>query len=222
MPPEAMRRLFETAGALANIPPRYNVAPTQDAPVVRLRADGERAIAMLRWGLVPAWSEGPDSGYRMINARAETVATKPAFRGAFRRRRCLVPADGFYEWRKEGARKQPYRIRLRGGGPFAFAGLWERWSPERGDAEVIESFTIVVTDANALLEPIHERMPVILAQSDYGAWLDVQGTEPEAAQALLRPYPPDQMEAYPVSLRVNSPRNDDPECIAPLHGEAAL
>ncbi len=158
----------------------------------------------------------------MINARAETVATKPAFHRAFGRRRCLVPADGFYEWRKEGARKQPYRIRLNDGGLFAFAGLWERWSPERGDAEAIESFTVIVTNANALLEPIHDRMPAILAPSDYEAWLDARATPPEAAQALLRPYPPDRMEAYPVSLRVNSPRNDDPECIAPLQGEAAL
>jgi putative SOS response-associated peptidase YedK len=221
-PPEAMRRLFHTSGALLNVPPRYNIAPTQEAAVVRLRAEGGRELVLLRWGLVPSWSQGPDSGYGMINARAETVADKPAFRGAFRRRRCLVPADGFYEWRKEGARKQPYRVRLEDGGLFSFAGLWEHWEggPE-GAPQAIESFTIIVTDANELLKPIHERMPVIVAPSDHDAWLDAEGTRPEDAAALLRPFPADRMEAYRVSLRVNSPRNDDPGCIAPLQDQPA-
>ncbi len=153
-------RLAEAFGVrdLPNLPPRYNIAPTQDAAVVRPGPEGEaRELAMLRWGLVPSWSEGP-SAYSMINARAETVATKPAFRAAFRHRRCLVPADGFYEWQRVDGGKQPYLVELASGEPFAFAGLWEHW--EGGD--VIESFTIIVTEANELLRPIHERMPVIL------------------------------------------------------------
>ena len=149
----------------------------------------------------------------MINARAETVAEKPAYRNAFKQRRCLVPADGFYEWRAEGKRKQPFFIRLKDGSPLAFAGLWERW--EKPGAAPIQSFTIVVTQANEMMRAIHERMPVILHPSVFDAWLDA--TTPAAeAQALLRPYDPDAMEAFPVSTRVNSPRNDDPDCIAPL------
>lgn len=217
LPPEAMSRLFRTTGALPNLAPRYNIAPTQDSAVVRLRLDGSRELALMRWGLVPPWSEGPQGAYSMINARAETVADKPAFRSAFRRRRCLVPADGFYEWRKEGRGKQPYHIRLEGGAAFAFAGLWERWEGREGAAHrVVESFTIVVTEANALLRPIHDRMPVVLAESDYDAWLDTEGTDAEAAKALLRPFAPEEMEAYAVATRVNSPRYDDPACIEPL------
>ena len=162
-----MRRVFNVTGPLPNVPPRYNIAPTQDAPVVRQTKDAdEREMDMLRWGLVPSWSQGPDSGYSMINARAETVATKPAFRSAFRFRRCLVPADGFYEWRKVAGRKQPYRITVKDGEPFAFAGLWEHWTGP--DGYVVQSFTIVVTEANELLRPIHDRMPVILDPADYG------------------------------------------------------
>lgn len=212
-PPEAMRRLFQFRRALRNLPPRYNIAPTQDAPVVRLSADGERELAMLRWGLVPSWSQDPKSGYSTINARAETVAEKPAFRSAFKSRRCLVPADGFYEWQKVDTRKQPYRIAMKDDGLFAFAGLWERW--EKG--ETIESFTIIVTQANDLLKPIHDRMPVILDPLDYEPWLDT-GTSPAAAQKLLRPFPSDAMRAYPVSTRVNSPRNDDASVIEALAG----
>lgn len=214
-PPEAMARLFRITAPLPNLPPRYNIAPTQDAPVVRPLVEGPmgRALAMLRWGLVPHWSVAPDSRYSMFNARAETVAEKRAFRQAFRQRRCLVPADGFYEWRKEGGRKQPYHIRLKGGGLFAFAGLWEYW---RGAETIIESFAIIVTDANALLRPIHERMPVILHGADHDAWLDAGSTGPEDAKALLRPFPADEMEAHAVSSRVNSARHDDPACIAPV------
>jgi putative SOS response-associated peptidase YedK len=159
----------------------------------------------------------------MINARAETVAEKPAFRGAFRRRRCLVPADGFYEWRSEGRRKQPYRIRLKSGTTFAFAGLWEhREAPEGAPGGAIESFTIIVTDANALLRPIHDRMPVILNPSDHDAWLDTRAAAPDEAKALLKPFPADEMEIYAVSTRVNSPRFDDPELIEPMGGALPL
>ncbi len=213
--PEALRRLFQVPGPLTNLPPRYNLAPTQDAPVVRQREDGgERELVMLRWGLVPSWSQGPDSGYSMINARAETVATKPAFRAAFRSRRCLVPADGFYEWQAQPGHKQPYRITLTDGEPFAFAGLREHWTAP--DGYTIQSFTIVVTDANALLRPIHDRMPVILDPADYALWL---GEEPEAGigvGTLLKPFPAEAMVAYPVSRRVSNPRNDDALCVKPL------
>ena len=212
-PAEAMTRLFGVTLPLPNFPPRYNIAPTQDAPVVRAAAGGGREFALLRWGLVPSWSKGPDPAYSMINARAETVAEKPAYRNAFKQRRCLVPADGFYEWRAEGKRKQPFFVRLKTGGPLAFAGLWERW--EKSGLAPIQSFVIVVTEANELMRAIHERMPVILHPSIFDAWLDPK-TAPAAAQALLRPYDPDAMEAFPVSARVNSPRHDDPDCIAPL------
>lgn len=213
--PEAMRRLFDTEGPLANLPPRYNIAPTQDAPVVRPSEGGAgRELVLLRWGLVPSWSQGPDSSYRMINARAETVHAKPAFRAAFRARRCLVPASGFFEWRGGKGGKQPYHIGLADGGPFAMAGLWEHWARE--GAEAIESFAIIVTDANALLRPIHDRMPVIVDPADYALWLEGGAEAAARARELLRPYPAEALTAYPVSPRVNTPRNDDAECIAPL------
>ncbi len=217
-PVDALRALFGFAGPPPNLPARYNIAPTQEAPVVRRRGPGAaRELALLRWGLVPSWADGPRTGYRMINARAETVARKPAFRAAFRRRRCLVPADGFYEWRAEGKRKQPYRVAFEDGAPFAFAGLWERW---RGaDGGEIESFAIVVTDANALLRPIHDRMPVILAPDDHEAWLT--GEDGDALSGLLRPHPGTGMIVYPVSPRVNDPRNDDRVCVEPLAAGSA-
>ncbi len=216
VPPEAMRWLFALTGPLPNFEARYNIAPTQDAPVIRLNAaSGERKAAMFRWGLVPSWSKGPDSRHLMINARAETVAEKPAFRAALRHRRCLVPADGFYEWRKEGARKQPYRICQHDGEPFALAGLWERWE---GAGEAIHSFAIVVTEANDLVRPIHDRMPVILDPLDYGAWLGA-GAADEATR-LLKPFGEGELTAYPVSLHVNSPKNDDRGCIDPVDSEA--
>jgi len=216
--PEAMRRLFAADGPLPNWPPRYNIAPTQTAPVVRRRPAGQgNEIALLRWGLVPTWSKGPDPALSMINARAETVATKPAYRAAFRQRRCLVPADGFFEWQKlpgTGGKptKQPSYIRMKDSAPFAFAGLWEHW--RGGDGSVIESFTIIVTDANELVRPIHDRMPVILDASSCGLWLEAK-TPPELLEALLRPFPARAMTAIKVSTRVNSPKNDDLACIEP-------
>ncbi|MDH3595076.1 MAG: SOS response-associated peptidase [Rhodospirillales bacterium] len=213
-PAEALRRVF---GFLEqpNLAPAYNIAPTQAVAVLRLGADGMRHFARLRWGLVPAWAKDLSIGARMINARAESVADKPAFRSAFRQRRCLVMADGFYEWQKcpEGP-KQPYRIALADGGPFGFAGLWESWT-DKGSGETVETCTIVTTEANELLTPIHHRMPVILAPEDVAAWLDAAAS-PEAAQALLRPCPAAVLVAYPVSTRVNKVANDDPGVIAPL------
>ena len=206
-------RLAEAFGVreLPNLRPRYNIAPSQDVVAIRRAAEG-RELALLRWGLIPFWAKDAAIGNRMINARAETVAEKPAFRAAFRRRRCLIAADGFYEWRKtDGGAKQPYYIRLADDAPFAFAGLWERWAPPDDDA--VESCTLITTAANDLLKPIHDRMPVILAPSDHDAWLDA---EAPSAEALLRPYPADDMIAVPIGRLVNDPRSDEAACIAPL------
>jgi len=175
--PEAMRALFDYEN-LPNLEPRYNIAPTQMVPVVRLAAAGRRELALLRWGLIPHWARDPSMGARLINARAETVAGKPAFRDAFAHRRCLVPADGFYEWRTENGRKQPFRIGIKGGGVFAFAGLWESWTAPEGaggaiaPGDAVETVTIITTDANEKLRPIHHRMPVILPVEGYATWLD--------------------------------------------------
>jgi putative SOS response-associated peptidase YedK len=166
--------------------PRFNIAPSQAVPAVR-QGEEQRELVMLRWGLIPAWAKEEKSGYRMINARAETVASKPAFRSALRYRRCLLPADGFYEWRAGPRGKQPYYIRLREGDVFAFAGLWEHW--EGPDGKVIESCTIIVTNANEVLRPVHDRMPVILDPADYHRWLDPSCHDPSALTLLLQLYP---------------------------------
>ncbi len=213
-PVEALRRLFRFAGPALNLAARYNVAPRQDVPVVRLAEGGTRAIAMLRWGLVPFWAKDAAIGDRLINARSETAHEKPSFRAAFKARRCILPADGFYEWKKEGKAKQPYRIGLEDGGPFGLAGLWERWDDPSGG--VLETCAILTCEANETLRPIHHRMPVILAPDDHGAWLDTGATDLAAARALLRPYPTALMVACAVSRRVNNARNDDPACIEPL------
>lgn len=192
--------------------PRYNIAPTQPVlTVVQTSDDSKRLARLLRWGLIPMWAEGPNAGTRMINARAETVATKPAFRRAFRERRCLVLADGFYEWQRQNHHKQPFYIRLRDGRPFAFAGLWERWVPP--DGQPLDSCTIITTVANDLIKPLHVRMPVLLAPGNYDVWLDPSFREAEHLQALLHPYAADEMMTYPVSTRVNNPANDSPECV---------
>lgn len=192
--------------------PRYNIAPTQDAPVLILRAD-TRVLTSMRWGLVPSWAKDKSIGNRMINARAETLAEKPSFKRAFASRRCLIPADGFYEWRKGfGKRKTPMRFVLRDREPFAFAGLWERWRGGGGD---LCTFTIITTSANELIEPVHHRMPAILKQEDENEWLDPEA-KPDRLPALLAPYPADRMEAYDVSTVVNAPVNDSPACIEPV------
>jgi putative SOS response-associated peptidase YedK len=205
-------RLADDAVPL-NLGPRYNIAPTENAPIVRLRRDGSgRELVMARWGLVPPWSKDV-SGARAINARAETVHHLPTFRGAFAKRRCLVAADGFFEWRKlPGGGKQPYFLTLPDERPFAFAGLWEIWRSPSG--ERVDSFTIVVTAANDLLRPVHDRMPVILETDRFDAWLDV-GRSAAEARRLLVPYE-GPMVAFPVSRRVNKAGDDDPVCIAPV------
>jgi putative SOS response-associated peptidase YedK len=202
--------------------PRYNIAPTQDAPVLRQRREpkGERTLQMLRWGLIPSWAKDTKIAAKLINARAESIAEKPSFRSAFRRRRCLVPADGFYEWRAEGTRKQPYLIARRDREPFAFAGLWERWTPKEPDADSAstDSFTIITADANALLKPLHVRMPVILAPADYGIWLDPEAAEADLL-ALLKPAPQEWLGYAPVSPRVNAAAVDDAALIETIGAE---
>ncbi len=212
-PAEALSRLFR-APAPAGLAPRYNIAPTQTVLAVRLAADGEtREMVGLRWGLIPSWAKDPEIGNRLINARAETVAEKPSFRASFRRRRCLVPASGFYEWRPVNGAKQPYHCALADGAPFAIAGLWERWSD--ADGAEIETCTLLTTEANALLAPIHARMPVIVAAEDHALWLDVDLKMTELLEPVMRPFDPARMAAQPVSRRVNNVRNDDTACLEP-------
>jgi putative SOS response-associated peptidase YedK len=191
--------------------PRYNIAPTQPVLVVR-QEDGARRLRAVQWGLVPSWADDPAMGAKLINARGETVAEKPSFRSAFARRRCLVPADGFYEWQAsgKGRPKQPYYIRMEDERPFAFAGLWEYWEGAEG---ALETCTIITTEPNDLLRPLHNRMPVILPAADYAQWLDPD-TPRGPLGALLRPYPPEEMSAYPVRRTVNNARHEGPECIA--------
>lgn len=200
--------------AIPELQPRYNIAPTQPVAAVRLAAvSAVRELALLHWGLIPFWAKDPSIGARMINARSETVAEKPAFRAAFRRRRCLVLADGFYEWQKLNGGKQPFYVCFRDRQPFAFAGLWEHWEGPEG---AIESCTLLTTEPNDLLRSLHNRMPVILHPTDYALWLDPAVEEPDRLQPLLLPFPAEEMDAYPVSRWVNRPQNDDPRCIEPL------
>ena len=199
---------------VSDIKPRYNIAPTQSVlTVLQPAASANRQSKMLHWGLIPSWAKDRKMGSKLINARAETVAEKPAFRSAFRKRRCLVVADGFYEWQPQENKKQkqPFYFRLSDGEPFALAGLWEHWQDATG--EEIESCTVLTTEANDLMRPIHNRMPVILEAKNYDLWLDPEGTKPEVLQPLLHPYPPEEMTAYPVSTVVNKPVNDSAECI---------
>ncbi len=210
-PVEELAEEFGFEASSVELPPNYNVAPTQEVAAV-LEEGGERRLELLRWGLIPSWADDPGIGSRMINARSETAPEKPSFRRAFRERRCLIPADGFYEWQRTNGAKQPYYIRMKEGHPFAFAGLWESWKD--GSGPEIHSCTILTTKPNALAAEIHDRMPVILPHGAYDAWLDPEA-ERDELYGLLAPYPEDEMEAYPVSRFVNSPQNNDPRCIEP-------
>jgi putative SOS response-associated peptidase YedK len=209
--PEALRRLFNFDN-MPNLGPRYNIAPTQDVAVIHMPDNSGRALSMMRWGLIPSWFKEIGRTAPMINARSDTISQKPSFRAAFDSRRCLVPADGFYEWRTEDGKKQPFRIGMKGGAPMAFAGIWEHWESPEGDRT--NSVAIVTTEANSKLHPIHARMPAILDPDDYDRWLGAE--DGSSVQPLLHPYPPDNMAFYRVGLRVNSVRNDDADCIAPL------
>jgi putative SOS response-associated peptidase YedK len=196
------------------LPARYNVAPSQTVPVIRMAADGsKRECALLRWGLVPSWAKEMTQSASTINARAETLLEKPTFRTPFRRRRCLVPADGFYEWKATGQKhKQPFAIRPADGNPLAFAGLWDRWQSPEG--EVLESMTVVTTSANELLRPLHERMPVILPREHYALWLDPK-EKPEDLLSLLLPYPDNLLTLTAVSPYVSNARHEGPRCLEP-------
>ena len=203
-------------GTPLNLRPRYNVAPSQDVAVARA-TEGGRILSMLRWGLIPSWAKDPAIGHKLINARSETVAEKPSFRSAFRHRRCLIPADGFYEWQRRGGTRQPWLFGLRDGAPLAFAGLWERWTvpeggaltgtlAERSPGDAVETCTILTAAANETVAPVHGRMPVILPPYSWDAWL-------MGEDVPLAPYPAGDMTAHPVSTHVNRPANDDPRCV---------
>jgi putative SOS response-associated peptidase YedK len=197
----------------AELTPRYNVAPSQ--PVAVVANNGQNKVDFFTWGLIPSWAKDPSVGDRMINARSETLAEKPSFRTAYRRRRCLILADGFFEWRRNPDKsKTPMYIQLESREPFAFAGLWEEWHSSEGDE--ILSCTIITTQPNEFMAKIHNRMPVILAREAYAQWLDPGEQKPDQLQGLLVPYPAEQMMAYPVSTLVNNPRNDTPDCISPV------
>ena len=203
-----------------NLRPRYNVAPSQQVAAVR-NEEGERRLSMLRWGLIPGWAKEPNIGYKLINARSETASTKPAFRAAFRARRCLIPADGFYEWTGRGATRQPWLITMKDDALFAFAGLWERWTirenltlkgslAEYGPGDVIETCTILTTTANEAVTAVHDRMPVIVPHERFDPWLAGENIP-------LDPCPAEAITVQPVSTLVNKPSNDDPRCIELIH-----
>ena len=211
---------FEHLAELLGLPippplaPRYNIAPSQLVACVRTNPQTlDREWIELKWGLIPSWAKDPSIGHKLINARGETVAEKPSFRHAFKKQRCLVLADGFYEWKREGTTKQPYYIRMKDRGIFAFAGLWERWEKQE---PAIESCSLITIHANRLMEPIHHRMPAILSESAYASWLDPTLNNAIYLSGLVEPYDSDKMEAYPVSTMVNNPRNDSEECIVPM------
>ena len=195
-----------------DLKPRFNIAPTQTVPIVRAGREVPRELTGVRWGLVPSWAKDSKIGARMINARGETVAEKPSFRSAVKTRRCLIPADGFYEWVKTDGGKQPHYIHFADGRAFAFAGLWERW--HKGEGKPLDTCTIITTRPNELIAPLHDRMPVILAPDNFAEWIQPVELRPGRLDVLLSPCPAEEMEAYPVSTHVNKPANNDLECVA--------
>jgi putative SOS response-associated peptidase YedK len=211
--PELLAEIFG-ASVLEDFVAKYNIAPTQQVLVIRRNGEGNRA-SMMRWGLIPSWAKDPAIGNRMINARCETVHEKPAFRAAIRFRRCVIPASGFYEWMEEGGKKYPLYIRMKDSSIMGLAGIWDHWKTPNG--ETLESCSILTTNSNSLIQPIHDRMPVILHPEEYYLWLDRDITDPEKLKSLYQPYPADLLDFYRVSSLVNNPRNDSPDCILPLH-----
>ena len=193
--------------------PRYNIAPSQPILTIYQNTNKDRQATHFQWGLVPSWAKEAKIGAKMINARSETVAEKPSFRAAFKRRRCIIPASGFYEWQKTADSKQPIYIHPQDAAHFAFAGLWERW--QSPDGSILQTCTILTTRPNELMTPIHNRMPVILEPEDYADWLEPE-EKPQLGLHLLRPFPAERMATYPVSKLVNNPRNESPDCIVPL------
>jgi putative SOS response-associated peptidase YedK len=212
--PEAMRALFRYLNQ-PNFPARYNIAPTQPVPIVRI-FEGKREFALVRWGLIPSWVKDPRGFSLLFNARGESAAEKPAFRNAMKRRRCLFPADGFYEWKPDGKNKRPYFVRLKAGGPMAFAGLWESWMGPNG--EEVETAAIVTTTASREIAHIHDRMPVIVPPEAFDFWLD-PNVDAEMAAAMIAPAPDGLLESYPVSSAVNRVANDTPDLLDPLREE---
>jgi len=215
---------FAVQKTLFDVQPRYNIAPGQPIPVVTLQNGNGRQLDGFKWGLVPFWANDPSIGNKMINARVETLATKPSFKNALTRRRCLIPADGFYEWKQDSAAtsklRQPMHIHLRDRELFAFAGLWEEWKPkDQPDAKPLRTCTIITTTPNQLLATMHHRMAVILRREDEAAWLDPNLQEADELLSMLQPYPHEAMDAYPISTKINSPAFDAPDCIAPLVDE---
>lgn len=210
---ETLQRRFELSSKGVTLEPRYNLAPRQEAPIIV--QENERVLRIMRWGLVPHWAKEDSIGYKLINARAETITQKPSFKEPLKTRRCLVLADGFYEWQKTEKKnvKIPMRFVLKNGEPFALAGLWDLW--QKPDGDKLLSFTIITTNANDLVGRIHDRMPVILRKEDEDIWLDTNSKGIDKLVSLLKPYPSDMMEGYEVSTLVNSPKNDTPECIQP-------
>jgi putative SOS response-associated peptidase YedK len=212
---QLVEEYFDTASDEPEWAPRYNIAPTQPVPVIRQNPnEPRRELSLMRWGLIPSWAKGSSGSAMMINARSETAATKPAFRDPLTSRRCLIPADGFYEWQRTGKAKQPYCFEVNDGELFAFAGLWDRWKDPSG--HWIRSFSILTTTANAVASSVHDRMPVILDRADYDLWLDPGMTNVEAVSEMLKPYDARTMRSYPVSPRVNRVANDDAECSTPV------
>ena len=212
--------IIAQAFQIDNVPPlkpRYNIAPTQSVPtILQLSTSTNRQLKMLHWGLIPSWAKDSKMGSKLINARAETVAEKPSLRSAFRQRRCLVLADGFYEWQQqEDKQKQPFYFRMSDEHPFAFAGLWEHWE-DKDTGKTIESCTLLTTDPNELMQSVHNRMPVILEPKNYDIWLDPEVKNPELLQPFLHPYPAEKMTSFPVSKAVNKASNDTAECINSL------
>jgi putative SOS response-associated peptidase YedK len=209
-PAETIAEQFDLA-APPPLAARYNIAPTQPVLAIRAGGNGQPQAAFFQWGLIPAWDKELRMAGKLINARSETAAEKPSFRAALRYRRCIIPADGFYEWQKVNGRKQPHFIGRRDERPLAIAAIWEHW--QGADGSEFETCALLTTSANALMRPLHERMPVLLEPEDYGLWLDTAVQKSDQIQHLLRPYPADLMRAYPVSTHVNNARNDDPRCI---------